>query len=75
MRVSRRVAGAPLLRDCAARIGASVANQCDCGDHTLFIGAILHMDANDRPPLLYHRGAFGALGAAALERVPVPEFW
>src|SRR5271154_3354781 len=28
----------PLLRDCAGRIAARVDNQCDCGDHTLFIG-------------------------------------
>jgi flavin reductase len=69
------VEGVPMLRDCAARIGARVANQCDCGDHTLFIGAILFMDANDRPPLLYHRSAFGALARQRLEKVPTPEFW
>ena len=66
---------APLLRDCAGRIAARVENSCDCGDHTLFIGAILHMDANDRPPLVYHRGAFGGLAARKLGRAPVPEFW
>jgi flavin reductase (DIM6/NTAB) family NADH-FMN oxidoreductase RutF len=65
----------PVLRDCAARIGARVTSQCDCGDHTLFVGAILFMDANDRPPLLYHRGAFGALAPQTLARVPAPEFW
>ena len=70
-----KVGEVPMLRDCAARIGARVANQCDCGDHTLFVGAILFMDSNDRPPLLYHRGAFGALAARRLEKVPVPEFW
>ena len=66
---------APLLRDCAARIAARVENSHDCGDHTLFIGAILHMDANDRPPLVYHRGAFGGLAARKLGHTPVPEFW
>jgi flavin reductase (DIM6/NTAB) family NADH-FMN oxidoreductase RutF len=65
----------PMLRDCAARIGARLSNQCDCGDHTLFVGAILFMDANDRPPLLYHRSAFGALAPQKLEKVPTPEFW
>jgi flavin reductase len=69
------IAGVPMLRDCAARIGARVTSRCDCGDHTLFIGAILFMDANERPPLLYHRGAFGALAPQRLEDVPVPEFW
>ena len=70
-----RVDEVPMLRDCAARIGARVANQYECGDHTLFIGAILFMDSNDRPPLLYHRSAFGALAPQRLEKVPTPEFW
>jgi flavin reductase len=65
----------PVLQDCAARIAAKVANECDCGDHTLFIGAIHFMDSNDRPPLVYHRGAFGALAPKYRERVPAPEFW
>jgi flavin reductase len=67
--------GVPLLRACSARIGARVTNQCECGDHTLFVGAVLCMDADDRPPLLYHRGAFGALSPERLEKVPAPEFW
>ena len=71
----QRVAEVPLLQDCAARIAARVKTECDCGDHTLFIGSILYMDSNDRPPLLYHRGAFGALAAKMRERVPAPEFW
>jgi flavin reductase len=71
----RRVGDTPLLQDCAARIAASVANECDCGDHTLFLGAILHMDVSDRPPLIYHRSAFGDLATRMGERVPAPEFW
>jgi flavin reductase (DIM6/NTAB) family NADH-FMN oxidoreductase RutF len=69
------VAGAPLLRDCVARIAATLADTCDCGDHTLFIGAIHHMDSTGRAPLLYHRGAFGEMASQRSERVPVPEFW
>jgi flavin reductase (DIM6/NTAB) family NADH-FMN oxidoreductase RutF len=69
------VAGAPLLRDCVARIVATLANTCECGDHTLFIGAILHMEASGRAPLLYHRGAFGQMAPQRSERIPVPEFW
>jgi flavin reductase (DIM6/NTAB) family NADH-FMN oxidoreductase RutF len=70
-----RLGDTPILRDCAARIAASVVNECDCGDHTLFLGAILHLDASDRPPLIYHRSAFGALATRTGEPVPVPEFW
>ena len=50
-------------------------NECDCGDHTLFVGAIHHLEASDRPPLVYHRGAFGSLAPKRRERVPAPEFW
>jgi flavin reductase (DIM6/NTAB) family NADH-FMN oxidoreductase RutF len=71
----QRIDDAPVLQDCAARIAARVTNECDCGDHTLFIGAILFMEASDRPPLLYHSGAFGALAPKMRERVPAPEFW
>jgi flavin reductase len=70
-----RIEEAPLLRDCAGRIAARVENSCDCGDHTLFIGAIVFMDSNDRPPLAYHRGAFCGLASRKLGHVPVPEFW
>ena len=60
----------PVLRDCVGRIGARVVDQCDCGDHSLFLGAILFMDATDRAPLLYHRGAFGALAPQRLGKRP-----
>jgi flavin reductase (DIM6/NTAB) family NADH-FMN oxidoreductase RutF len=69
------VAGTPLLRDCVARIAARLANRCDCGDHTLFIGAIQHMEATGRAPLLYHRGAFGQMAPRRSEAIAVPEFW
>jgi flavin reductase (DIM6/NTAB) family NADH-FMN oxidoreductase RutF len=65
----------PVLSDCAGRIGARVVSQCDCGDHTLFLGAILFMNASDRPPLLYYRASFGALAPQRFGKVPVPEFW
>ena len=70
-----RVGEVPLLQDCTARIAARVHSQCECGDHTLFVGAILYMESNDRPPLVYYRSAFGALEAKMREEVPVPEFW
>jgi flavin reductase (DIM6/NTAB) family NADH-FMN oxidoreductase RutF len=71
----QRVDDTPLLQDCAARIAARVTNECDCGDHTLFVGAIHFIESSDRPPLLYHRGAFGSLAPKMGEPVPAPEFW
>ena len=69
------VEAVPVLSDYAGRIGARVVNQFDCGDHSLFLGAILFMDATDRAPLIYHRGAFAALAPQRLGKVPAPEFW
>lgn len=71
----QKIAETPLLQDCAARIAARLEKECDCGDHTLFIGAVQHLDATDRPPLVYHRSSFTALAPSARARVPVPEFW
>jgi flavin reductase (DIM6/NTAB) family NADH-FMN oxidoreductase RutF len=70
------LAGTPLLRDACARIAAETAARHDCGDHTIFIGHILHMDANARPPLVYHGGRYGALiHRRGDHEVTMPEFW
>ena len=67
---------APILREACGHIVAETVARHDCGDHTLFIGHILELDANDRPPLLYHSGRYGALDRWRAERdVAVPEFW
>ena len=47
----------------------------DCGDHTLFVGHIRRMEADERPPLLYHAGRYGALVPTREMPQPVPEFW
>jgi flavin reductase (DIM6/NTAB) family NADH-FMN oxidoreductase RutF len=69
--------GAPLLRDACARIAAEQFVRHDCGDHTIFIGHILHMDASDRAPLLYYSGRYRGLDSDANidHRVSVLEFW
>jgi flavin reductase (DIM6/NTAB) family NADH-FMN oxidoreductase RutF len=69
--------GAPLLRDACARMAAETAVRHDCGDHTIFIGHILHMEADDRAPLLYYAGRYRGLDSDAHidHRVSVLEFW
>lgn len=67
---------APLLVDACARLSTEIVARHDCGDHTLFIGHILHMDSDDRAPLVYHAGHYGTVvhregDHAVLE----PEFW
>ena len=39
--------------------------KCGDRDHTLFAGHTLTMSADDRPPLGYHAGKFGALASGA----------
>jgi flavin reductase (DIM6/NTAB) family NADH-FMN oxidoreductase RutF len=56
----KHVDGVPVLADASACIVAEATASHDCGDHTLFVGLIEAMSADDRPPLLYHAGRYGA---------------
>ncbi len=71
-----RIGPAPLLADASARITAEIEARHDCGDHTLIVAHILHMDCDDRPPLLYHAGRYAELAEhAGGQDAPVPAFW
>ncbi len=71
-----RVGPAVLLASACARITAETVARHDCGDHTIFIGHILGLDADDRSPLLYHAGHYRGLDGGRLDAdVGVPEFW
>ena len=65
----------PLLADPCARMAAEIVARHDCGDHTLFIGRILHLEADDRPPLAYHAGRYAGLVYNEDEVGTIPEFW
>lgn len=54
----------PMLANAASVIAAEIAAQYDCGDHTLFIGRIVHLEAHARPPLLIHQGCYAAVDRA-----------
>lgn len=67
--------GVPGIIGASALITAAVSARHDCGDHSLFIGAIISMRADDRPPLLYHASRFAAL-VPLREAAPMAvEFW
>jgi len=67
-------AGVPLLPEAASQLTADVAERHDCGDHTLFVGAIKWIAANNRTPLVYHAGRFATL-LPREETGALLEFW
>jgi flavin reductase len=65
-----------LLTETCGRIAAEIVARHDCGDHTIFIGHILEMEAEDRAPLIYHAGRYAALDERRGDHdIAVPEFW
>ena len=69
------IGGIPTLAEAAARLTADTLHAHDCGDHTLFVGHLRFMAADDRPPLLYHAGHYASLVVTGEPSAPIPEFW
>jgi flavin reductase len=69
------LAGVPTLAGASAQIAAEIAAKHSCGDHTIFVGCIRGMTADQRPPLLHHAGRYATLGPVRAADTPVPEFW
>ena len=69
--------GLPVLTGALAHMAAKIAAEHECGDHTLFVGALFHMTAEpSRQPLLYHESRFGTLVHTKQDRlIPAPDFW
>jgi flavin reductase (DIM6/NTAB) family NADH-FMN oxidoreductase RutF len=55
------VAGVPVLSGVSAVIASRIEARHDCGDHSLFIGHILGMRDEGRPPLVFHAGKYASL--------------
>ena len=53
--------GAPLLDAALATIECRLTQQTDGGDHTIFIGEVVTLTAEDRKPLLYFRSGYHKL--------------
>ena len=58
--VYSRLAGAPVLENSLARISCRRWAAYDGGDHTLFVGEVIDLEADEADPLLYYRGRYGA---------------
>jgi flavin reductase (DIM6/NTAB) family NADH-FMN oxidoreductase RutF len=71
-----RAGRTPVLAHASATIAADIVARHDCGDHSLFIGRIVHMHASGRAPLILHDGRYASL-AYSRERAPdwVADFW
>jgi flavin reductase (DIM6/NTAB) family NADH-FMN oxidoreductase RutF len=69
--------GLPMLRDALAHMAANIVAEHECGDHTLFVGHLFHIDAGKfGQPLLYHQSRFASLLHTKQDQViTVPEFW
>jgi len=55
------IAGVPVLSGVSAVIAAEIEARHDCGDHSLYIGRILGMRDEGRPPLVFHSGKYATL--------------
>lgn len=51
--------GTPVLEGCLAYLECEVADRCEGGDHTIFIGGVLGGDVlRDAPPLLFYQAGY-----------------
>lgn len=66
----------PLLTNASATIATDIEMRHDCGDHSIFIGRIVHLQAFARAPLVVHEGRYASL-TYSMERAPewVADFW
>jgi flavin reductase (DIM6/NTAB) family NADH-FMN oxidoreductase RutF len=68
--------GVPVLPKALAHIVNRKAAVHDCGDHSLFIGAITMMESRDGEPLLYHAGQYGSLRDLPRDTAEeIPRIW
>ena len=71
-----RAGRTPVLASSCATVAADIVAQHDCGDHSLFVGHIVHLEAHSRAPLVVHEGVYASLSYSH-ERAPewVTDFW
>ena len=55
---STAVTGAPIFDGSLAYFDCTVVNAFECGDHVLFVGAVVDAGSDEGEPLIYFRGNF-----------------
>lgn len=74
--VFRRLGGVPVLEGGVGTLSAELSDTIGCGDHTLFVGRIVHLAADDRAPLLFYGSRYAALDREQrLEHLAPQSFW
>ncbi len=54
-----KATGAPIIKDCIAWLDCKVVNECDAGDHTIFVGEVVDGEVlSDEEPIIYNKGDF-----------------
>ena len=53
--------GVPVLANVCAALAATIEARHDCGDHTIFVGRVIGLRDDERPPLVFHGGKYATL--------------
>jgi flavin reductase (DIM6/NTAB) family NADH-FMN oxidoreductase RutF len=69
------VAGVPLLRGALVELAAQTVDAHRAGDHTLFIGEVIHFEWQDGEPLIFHSGDYRELLGQPQVSVPNRAGW
>jgi flavin reductase (DIM6/NTAB) family NADH-FMN oxidoreductase RutF len=68
--------GVPVLANVCAALAAEIEARHDCGDHSLFVGRVLGLRDDDRPPLVFHGGKYATLHYKATKAPEAAiDFW
>jgi flavin reductase len=66
----------PIVKRALAAVTAVIVQTAECGDHTLFIGAVRELVVGGTArPLLFSNGRYGRLDIPSLDDADPPEFW
>jgi flavin reductase (DIM6/NTAB) family NADH-FMN oxidoreductase RutF len=66
----------PVIARALAAITATIVDTAACGDHTLFVGRVDHMETAAGKPLLFYAGRYARVDFSnSIEEAPPPEFW
>jgi flavin reductase (DIM6/NTAB) family NADH-FMN oxidoreductase RutF len=74
--VFQRLGEVSVLAGSVGVVAADVVSTAECGDHTIFLGHIVKLAAEDHAPLLFYGGRYAALDRELrLEQLGPQSFW